>query len=209
LRGPRRSNPVRHPIGDTGVAVVETGWTAIDVSTGAAPPLLALRNEALGATLAVVRADAPNSDAWRSKTREAYAAEVEAGVKAAAEGYRRDARTLHLVNEVPTLDLRFRRTVDGVRRDRRDPLLAAPHVHAGADRRGAREAVAQGPQLRREAGRGLRPGARNLNRKAVQVSPVPVPVARARSGQLVASLVSMETTRTMSSRICCSCSAGA
>jgi len=62
-----------------------------------------------GATLAVTRAQVPNPDAWRSKTREAYVDLVERGIREHVPGYRRLARKISEAHEVPAVDLEARR----------------------------------------------------------------------------------------------------
>lgn len=64
--------------------------------------------------LAVTRASVPNPDAWRSKTREAYADHIEKGLAARIKGYKRTSRKLAAINSVPTLDLEAKRD-DGAR----------------------------------------------------------------------------------------------
>jgi hypothetical protein len=62
-----------------------------------------------GATLAVTRAQVPNPDAWRSKTRDAYVDLVERGIRERVPGYRRLARKISEAHEVPAVDLEARR----------------------------------------------------------------------------------------------------
>ena len=59
--------------------------------------------------LAITRAQVPNPDAWRSKTRDAYVDEIERGVAARIPGYRRLSRSLGDANGVPALDVEARR----------------------------------------------------------------------------------------------------
>jgi hypothetical protein len=88
---------------------LDPAWQAIAVPPGTAEPPVAAWRHPTGAVLVVTRAAAPNPDAWRVKSRPAYADEVEAGTRAAAAGYRRRARSMHDVRGVPALDLSFRR----------------------------------------------------------------------------------------------------
>jgi len=75
----------------------------------AAPGLVAAYRTGGGLVLAITRAQVPNIDAWRSKTREAYADEIERGVTSRLPGYRRISRALREVEGVPALDLEARR----------------------------------------------------------------------------------------------------
>ncbi|MBA3452768.1 MAG: hypothetical protein H0T42_06745, partial [Deltaproteobacteria bacterium] len=72
-------------------------------------PIVAAYTSELGYALAITRAQVPNIDAWRAKTREAYVTEIERGVTERIPGYRRIARTIGDVHGVPTLDLEARR----------------------------------------------------------------------------------------------------
>jgi len=76
----------------------------------AAPGLVAAYRTAGGLVLAITRAQVPNIDAWRAKTREAYADAIERGVTSRIPGYRRIARALRDIEGVPALDLEARRT---------------------------------------------------------------------------------------------------
>ena len=62
-----------------------------------------------GATLAVTRAEVPNPDAWKSEKKQAYADEVEKGIKASIAGYKRIAKKLVDANGVPALDVEAKR----------------------------------------------------------------------------------------------------
>ena len=75
----------------------------------AAQGLVAAYRTERGLVLAITRAQVPNIDAWRSKTREAYADEIERGVTSRIPGYRRISRALRDVQGVPALDLEARR----------------------------------------------------------------------------------------------------
>lgn len=59
--------------------------------------------------LAITRAQVPNPDAWRSKKRDAYIDQIERGVAARIQGYKRLAKKLGEVHAIPTLDLEARR----------------------------------------------------------------------------------------------------
>jgi hypothetical protein len=74
-----------------------------------APSLVAAYRTDGGLLLAITRAQVPNIDAWRSKTRDAYVDEIERGVAASIAGYRRLSRSLGDTQGVPTLDLEARR----------------------------------------------------------------------------------------------------
>jgi len=69
----------------------------------------------LGATgpaselLAITRAQVPNPDAWRPKTRDAYADQIEKGVAAKIKGYKRVTRKVVELNKVPALELEAKR----------------------------------------------------------------------------------------------------
>lgn len=83
---------------------LDAGWHSLG-SEGVA---VAYRDGA-GNLLAVTRADVPNPDAWRAKTKQAYAEQIENGVKMHVPGYRRIAKKLGEANGVPVLDLEARR----------------------------------------------------------------------------------------------------
>ena len=74
-----------------------------------AEKLVAAYKSDAGATLAVTRAQVPNPDAWRSKTREAYVDLVERGIREHVHGYRRLSRKISEAHEVPAVDLEARR----------------------------------------------------------------------------------------------------
>ncbi len=86
--------------------VLDDAWH--QTATPGTQPIAAYRHD-LGLVLAVTRADTPNPDAWIRAKRQAYAAAVEQGVRAAIPGYRRLA--MHVVDAagVPALDLEARR----------------------------------------------------------------------------------------------------
>lgn len=88
-------------------------WQPLPLPPGAADPPLGAWRHPSGATLVLTRTAAPATDAWRDKDRAAWAADVEAGVRAASPGYQRRERKLRDVAGVPTLDLRFRRKAGG------------------------------------------------------------------------------------------------
>lgn len=67
------------------------------------PGLVAAYTTDRGERLAITRAQVPNPDAWRAKTRDAYIDQIEAGVVAA--GYKRTAKKLSTIEGVPVLDL--------------------------------------------------------------------------------------------------------
>jgi hypothetical protein len=86
---------------------VPATWSRLDL-----PELAAAFRGPDGQVLALTRADVPNPDAWRAKTRDGYLAQIEAGAFAAAPGQRRTARRISEVHGVPALDLELAR-VDG------------------------------------------------------------------------------------------------
>lgn len=65
-----------------------------------------------GALLVVTRADVPNAPAWIERKKQAYADEVERGIRAGVPGYKRLARKLVDVNGVPALDIEAKRSGD-------------------------------------------------------------------------------------------------
>lgn len=83
---------------------LDDGWKPLEH-----PALVAAYEGPAGAYLAVTRAQVPNSDAWRSKKRDAYVAEVVKGALASAKGAKETARTLGEANGVPALDLELRK----------------------------------------------------------------------------------------------------
>jgi hypothetical protein len=80
------------------------GW-----QTFAAQGTVAAYKDARGSVLAVTRADVPNPDAWKSETKQAYADEVEVGIRSRIPGYKRTAKKLTTANGIPALDLEARR----------------------------------------------------------------------------------------------------
>ncbi len=62
-----------------------------------------------GLALAITRAQVPNPEAWRRKTRDAYAADIERGVAGSVPGYRRMRRAVREFAGVPALELEARR----------------------------------------------------------------------------------------------------
>ncbi|MBS1118872.1 MAG: hypothetical protein H6Q90_1100 [Deltaproteobacteria bacterium] len=81
------------------------GWKQLDATA-----LVAAYRSSNGLVLAITRAQIPNFDAWRDKTREAYADQIERGAVGAAPGQRRLARKLRDAGGVPALDLEIRRS---------------------------------------------------------------------------------------------------
>ncbi len=67
-----------------------------------------------GTTLAIARAQVPNTSAWIDKSKQAYANEIERGAKAARPGLHTRRRKLHDIHGVPALDLELRSN-DGTR----------------------------------------------------------------------------------------------
>lgn len=62
-----------------------------------------------GPVLAVTRADVSNGDAWVTEKKQAYADQVERGIKSKIRGYKRIRRKMGEANGVPTLDVEARR----------------------------------------------------------------------------------------------------
>jgi hypothetical protein len=125
-------------------ATLELGaeWHAV-TATGV---VAAYKTDA-GALLAITRAQAPNTDAWRSRTRDAYIDQIERGIKERIAGYRRLSRKLLEVHEVPALDLVATRdggatVVFRVLLFRSYALALAIEVPAGGDVSAARAAAA-------------------------------------------------------------------
>lgn len=67
------------------------------------PGLVAGFTNDRGELLAVTRAQVPNIDAWRSKTRDAYVEQIEKGL--ALAGYKPSSKKLTTIEGVPVLDL--------------------------------------------------------------------------------------------------------
>jgi hypothetical protein len=83
---------------------IEDTWKVAPV-----PTLVAAYRGPKGETLAVTRAQVPNADAWREKTRAKYVEDVERGALAAIKGAKRISHKVGEANGVPTLDLEVRR----------------------------------------------------------------------------------------------------
>lgn len=62
-----------------------------------------------GLVLAVVRADVSNSDAWNADRKQAYADQVERGIKSKIPGYKRITKKMGQANGVPSLDVEAKR----------------------------------------------------------------------------------------------------
>jgi hypothetical protein len=76
------------------------GWTAAP-----APGVVAIYKHTRGAVLAVTRADVPNPSAWKSETKQAYADDIERGLRAKIAGYKRTSKKLVTAGGVPALDV--------------------------------------------------------------------------------------------------------
>jgi hypothetical protein len=119
---------------------VDTAWTAVP-ATG----LIAAYKTQTGLLLAITRAQVPNTDAWREKTRDAYVDQIERGL--VATGDKRLARKVHMLHGVPVFDVELRRK-DGttamvrILLFRTYALALAIEVPRGADSRFARTVVA-------------------------------------------------------------------
>ncbi|MBL9019766.1 MAG: hypothetical protein JNL83_36615 [Myxococcales bacterium] len=79
------------------------GWIKLD-----RPALVAAYQGPGGALLAITRAQVPNTAAWRSRTRDAYVAEIAKGALAKLPGAKELSRKLGDANGVPALDLEAR-----------------------------------------------------------------------------------------------------
>jgi len=101
-----------------------------------------------GVIAAVTRAQVPNPDAWRAKTRDAYADQIERGLIGAAHGKRTSRKLTELGGGVPALDLELKRDggallVVRVLLFRTYALALAIEVPAGVDPKEARTVAAQ------------------------------------------------------------------
>lgn len=85
----------------------------------AAPGLVAAYATDRGERLAVTRAQVPNIDAWRSKTRDAYVDQIAHGLIAA--GYTPSTKKLTTIEGVPVLDLEA--APAGKTPPRREPIV--------------------------------------------------------------------------------------
>lgn len=83
---------------------VEDSWKATAVTS-----IVAAYRGPKGEMLAVTRAQVPNADAWREKTRAKYIDDVERGALAAIRGGKRISHKVGEANGVPTLDLEVKR----------------------------------------------------------------------------------------------------
>jgi hypothetical protein len=86
---------------------VPSGWTPIDGATERG--LVAGYRGDRGMLLAVTRAPVPNERAYRKDVRDTYVDEIERGIAASVQGYRRVARRFATPNGTATLDLEARR----------------------------------------------------------------------------------------------------
>lgn len=119
---------------------VDAAWTSVT-----APGLVAAYKTQAGHLLAITRAQVPNTDAWREKTRDAYVDQIERGLVAA--GDKRTERKVHTLHGVPVLDAELRKK-DGatvlvrILLFRTYALSLAIEVPRGADGKLARAVVA-------------------------------------------------------------------
>jgi hypothetical protein len=100
---PARADDIALP-NTKAVLHLDAGWRPI----AAAGVVVAYANDA-ATILAITRANVPNPDAWRTKTKQAYAEQIERGVAARVPGYRRVAKKLGDAHGVPALDLEAHR----------------------------------------------------------------------------------------------------
>jgi hypothetical protein len=84
------------------------GWAR--VATTPAQKVVELFKHDKGHLLAITRADVPNPDAWTSEKKQAYADQVEKGIKGKVPGYKRVAKKLGDANGVPALDVEAKRS---------------------------------------------------------------------------------------------------
>ena len=84
--------------------VLDDAWKRIQTKEVVA----AFKHDA-GLLLAVTRADVPNPDAWVSEKKQAYADQVERGIKAKLPGYKRVSKKLVDANGIPALDVEAKR----------------------------------------------------------------------------------------------------
>jgi hypothetical protein len=111
------------------------------------PGVVAVYKDGHGAVLAITRADVPNPDAWREKTRQAYADKVERGIRTAIPGYKRTVKKVVSAGGIPALDVEATRdggatVIIRVLLFRTYALSLAIEVPAKGDLAGAR-AIAQ------------------------------------------------------------------
>jgi hypothetical protein len=84
------------------------GWHRVGIANSDKGVLEIFKHSA-GHVLAVTRADVPNPDAWVADKKQAYADQVEKGIKAKLPGYKRLAKKLGDANGVPALDIEAKR----------------------------------------------------------------------------------------------------
>lgn len=87
---------------------LDDAWSPI-AALKANKDLQAAYKHTAGLVLAVTRADVPNPDAWVSEKKQAYADQVEKGIKAKVPGYKRLAKKLGEANGIPALDVEAKR----------------------------------------------------------------------------------------------------
>ncbi len=125
---------------------VPSGWTPIEGATDRG--LVAGYRGDRGIVLAVTRAPVPNERAYRKDVRDSYAEEVERGIAAHVQGYRRVTRRFAEQNGTAALDLEAKRA-DGATIVVRVlmfwtyALSLAIEVPPGADARIARDIAAK------------------------------------------------------------------
>lgn len=141
---PARADEVKLPNTRAGLRVPD-GWTRVEPAD--AKSLVAGYRGPGGIVLAVTRAQVPNTDAYRSAARDAYAEQIERGLAARVKGYRRTGKKLAEQQGTPALDLEARRD-DGATIVVRVLLFwtyalsLAIEVPPGADAKAAREIAA-------------------------------------------------------------------
>jgi hypothetical protein len=140
-----RADEVKLP-GTRAVLDVPRGWTP--VLGAASRGLVAAYRGDRGIVLAVTRAQVANTDAYRTPVRDAYVEQIERGIAARVEGYRRVARRFGEQHGTPALDLEAKRA-DGATIVVRVllfwtyALALAIEVPPGADAKVARDIAAK------------------------------------------------------------------
>ena len=90
--------------------VLADAWKRVATKeVAAAKNVVAAYKHDAGLVLAVTRADLPNPDAWVSDKKQAYADQVEKGIKAKVPGYKRVSKKLVDANGIPALDVEAKR----------------------------------------------------------------------------------------------------
>lgn len=102
LAGTARADVIDLPDTYASIELDTRTWHAVTK-----PGLVAGYTTERGDLLAITRAQVPNIDAWRSKTRDAYIEQIEKGLSLA--GYKPSSKKLTTIEGVPVLDLEGKR----------------------------------------------------------------------------------------------------